>query len=215
MSKASFSKKEMNQLRSLLQNTHVSAPPKKKKKNRRRAAAPSRNLPGTRIQYSERIGSVVVKNGFAEASFSYKFYPGCVKDNKAVFPILNRFGKIFESYKIHSISLEWAASSGTNTDGMIALAVDSGISSKVSSFDDVVQFRPSISFPVWTSSRTLNVPTTMTQPSLLRYNDNTQPNVPFSIVAAVRVPSKTSADTSFGMVSVKWDISFVGISPTT
>lgn len=226
MSKPGFSKKEMNQLRALMNQTHLTAPVAKKKplparKKSRRNRVP-RNLsnPETRVAYTENVGPIKIAAGQSEGVISYSFYPGSERGNERGnnvqnFPILARFGKIFESYRIHAVTLEWSSSAGANTNGLVVLSFDSNPTSAISKFNDAAQCRPAIKFPIWTPTRSLRVPTPMLMPSLLRYNTNTQPNVPFSILAGVQIPEATRAEQKFGMLSLKWDISFVGISPTT
>lgn len=211
---ASFSKKELSQLRGLMAQARITPkPPAAKKKKKPRPKVPRNMSEGFRLSYSEILPSIAIKKGNDSLVQTADFFPDAKIDGKLAFPVFNKLMTVFESYKIHSLSIEWASSSATTTSGMVVIGIDVNTISKVDSFDKATQLKPSMKFPVWTQNRALRIPQVHVQPSLLRYPTNSHPNVPFAIVAAIKAGAAVLSDSAYGSFSVKWDISFIGISP--
>lgn len=219
-----FSKKEVAKLKTLLnqassQQVPASSPAKKKKRSRKSRAqgmlGASTGLV-SRVKYTEVVQTMKVLNGKTQTVLALPFNPATVNGTVSAFPVLAKFARIYESYKIHNITLHWSSSVAATKDGLVILSVDSNPTTKITSVAAAEKLRPCIKFPVRTPNRSLVVPVTMLQPSMLRYVTATATlvNDPVALVIAVDAGSDPKADTNYGVFSVTWDVSFIGISPT-
>lgn len=222
-----FSKKEVAQLKSILSNSGARpapAPPAPKKKTRKRrknnpGAVPSASSSGvqSRIKYTETVCSVTVAKDSDEVVYWLPFSPIHKIGNSAAFPILSKFCKIYETYKIMGLTIHWASSCSAMTSGLTVMAVDSNPGSSVKTISALEKFRPVLKFPVRQASRSLPVPQVMISPAILRHANATStstPDVPVAICLGVKAEKKLSEETNFGLLSITWDLLFVGISPT-
>lgn len=157
-----------------------------------------------RIKRMEFYGSITFKNS-STATFSQSFSPGnsnCI--------VLSKFGKLYETYKVHGMSVVFKTASRTTRDGQVIVAVDYNTKSLGPVERARLLSMPNMIFPIHKDNSRLRVVVAPT----LRYvvSSDLSRDSPFAI-QAIATTDTTETEFLCGDIFLEYDIEFMGLRP--
>lgn len=127
-------------------------------------------------------------------------------------PILKKMSSIYDSYRIHGVKYHFTTSVSKTTSGLVAMAVDPGVTKYPGDLKATLSANPHVTGPIHSDRLSITVPTVWCNPMLLREVGSSNAT-PFQLIASVKMSADQPSNTIVGYIEIEYDIELSGLTP--